>query len=147
MNRSKLSTVLAGRDILKKGGLELPKGDLRLPDSRIVRRVLDYDVRKIPQMDDLTRAAILDSRGWRHEPSGFIVSATIDNTAKFGPLIHVSMSYPDHDPSWQEIKWVRELFYNTETDVMMVLPREELYVNFHQHCFHLWQTPSDWDMM
>ena len=122
----------------------LPGGDLRLPDGRVLRPILGHDTRKLPQIDAATRAGILASKGWRHDASAFTVTATLDNTDPWGPLVHVAMSYPDHDPTWDEIKAVRALFFPDHIDAMMVLPAAHLYVNVSPHCFHLAQTPQPW---
>lgn len=79
-------------------------------------------------------------------PRGLAVIASLDLTPTFGTLLHVSLSYRDHDPEWAVIKAVRGAFYPEDVDVMMVLPRESDYVNVHQFTYHLWQTPSAWGM-
>jgi hypothetical protein len=126
--------------------LSLPRGEIILPhpDGRILRPILGYDIRRAPGLDHLTRHHILDCGGWQHIFSGLRVAATVDNTPDWGPLLHVSLSYHDHDPPWDDIKAVRAAFYPATVDVMMMLPRAEDYVNLHPHCFHLWQTPQPW---
>jgi hypothetical protein len=79
-------------------------------------------------------------------PNGLALLATIDNTPRFGPLLHVSLSYRKRDPFWSEIKAAREAFFPPDIDVMMMLPRERDYVNLHPHTFHLIQTPERWDL-
>jgi hypothetical protein len=79
-------------------------------------------------------------------PNGLTVLATIDNTPRFGPLLHVSLSYRKRDPFWSEIKAAREAFFPPDIDVMMMLPRESDYVNLHPHTFHLIQTPERWGL-
>jgi hypothetical protein len=79
-------------------------------------------------------------------PSGLLVLCTLDSGEEHGPLLHVSLSYPQHHPSWRDIRLVREAFFPASVDVMMVLPREGFYVNVQEHCFHLWETPSAWGM-
>lgn len=127
--------------------LSLPKGDFILPDNRRMRVLIGYDVRKAPGINRVTREGILESRGWRHDPTTFIITATVDLAENKGPLVHVSMSYPDKDPSWEEIKWVRSIFIPDWIDAMMVLPRKEDYVNLHPHCFHVWQMPETWGIL
>jgi hypothetical protein len=79
---------------------------------------------------------------WRG-PKQLGVLGSMDPTPH-GNLLHVSLTYPDHDPSWKVIRAVRDAFFPATVDVMMVLPRAEDYVNIHPHCFHLWQTPVGW---
>lgn len=80
-----------------------------------------------------------------HTDLGIHVVVSID-FSKHGALLHVSISKQHREPSWGEIKAIREVFFPPDIDVMMVLPKKEDYVNLHQYCFHLWQTPSSWDI-
>ncbi len=130
-------------DECQRRRLKLPKSDLRLADGRVLRRILGHDIRKFAP-NAVTAQGILASAGWRHLPSGYIVTATIDDTERWGPLLHVAMSYPDHDPIWHEIKLVRAVFFPSDMDAMLLLPREADYVNAHNYCYHLWQTPEMW---
>lgn len=52
---------------------------------------------------------------------------------------HVSVSLPDRCPSWDEMAYIKSLFWE-ETDCVMQLhpPRSE-YVNNHRFCLHLWR--------
>lgn len=84
------------------------------------------------------------SQGYGYRASdGMRIIASLDGTPH-GRLLHVSLSYADRDPSWEDIRAVRDAFYPEDVDVMMVLPRAADYVNVHEHCFHLWQTPTVW---
>jgi hypothetical protein len=74
---------------------------------------------------------------------GLKVIATIDPT-HHGELVHVSISHRDRFPTWDEITSLRHAFYASDVDVMMVLPRASDYVNVHENCFHLYQTPTAW---
>jgi hypothetical protein len=128
--------------------LTLKKGDIKMPavsghEARQLRRILGYDLSKVAT-NDVTRNAFLESAGWHHVPSSFVVSAGVEDTERWGPLLHISMSYPTHDPTWEEIKAMREIFFPPDMDVAMMLPRRGFYVNVHPHCFHLWQTPQEW---
>jgi hypothetical protein len=79
-------------------------------------------------------------------PNGLGVVVTIDNTPRFGPLLHASISHHRRDPLWSEIKAMRAAFFPADIDVMMVLPAESDYVNLHEHAFHLVQTPERWSL-
>lgn len=92
---------------------------------------------------DLTRGDVLGMATYS-APNGISVILTVDNTPRYGPLLHASLSHRRRDPYWDEIKAMREVFFPPTLDVMMVLPREADYVNVHEHCFHLWQTPQPW---
>lgn len=141
--------IVVTADDYQRRRLKLPKGDLRLGDGRVLRPIIGYDVRKMAAsiMNDATRAGILESAGWQHAPSRLLVTATIDNTPRWGPLVHVAMSHPDADPPWVEIKLIRDAFFPADLDAAMILPRQEDYVNVHSHCFHLWQLPQEWGLL
>lgn len=74
---------------------------------------------------------------------GLLVFASSDRTPH-GRLLHVSMSFADRDPSWDEIKAVRAAFFPPDVDVAQILPRAGTYVNVAQHAFHLWEIPGEW---
>jgi hypothetical protein len=74
---------------------------------------------------------------------GFAVIFTVDDTPH-GVLRHVSISHKHRDPNWNEIRSVRSTFFPMTRDVMMMLPKEADYINVHEHCFHLWDTPAEW---
>lgn len=75
---------------------------------------------------------------------GLVVIATYD-PSPHGTLLHVSVSYPDRDPRWRDLRLLRSAFFPPDVDVIQVLPREGEYVNVHQHCFHLFQAPATWE--
>lgn len=147
----KMSARKSKLDSEQRRPLKTPSGDIRLEPGWVLRPIIGYSVKEIPAvkaiMNETTRKGIKLSKGWLHEASHFMVTATLDETPHFGTLLHVAMSYPDHDPSWPEIKLVRAAFFPKEIDVIMVLPKEGDYVNVHPHCFHLWQAPEAWDMI
>lgn len=74
---------------------------------------------------------------------GMTVMASVDATPH-GLLRHISVSYAKKDPSWSDLRAVRAAFFSSDVDVIQVLPRADQYVNFHQHCFHLFEAPADW---
>ena len=87
-----------------------------------------------------------DAHVWQ-TANGLLVLASMGDVPSHGELLHVSVSYASRDPSWSEIRAIRDLFYPSTLDAMMVLPRAEDYVNLHPHTFHLWQTPTVWGIM
>lgn len=141
-----MSFVLdGGRPVLR-----VPHGDVVLADGRRLRLWGPGDPRR--RAVARRAAAILDLDGW-DGPKRLIVICSLDDHHRIGRLLHVSMSYPDRDPPWADIKAVRYAFYPRDVDVMMMLPRDELYVSgvpdprvgMDSHVFHLQQTPERWD--
>ena len=116
----------------------LPEGDLTLGDGRILHR--DKGFRWLGNPNQILGACRWVGKG------ALAIIASIDRTPK-GDLRHVSLSYPGHNPSWRDIKLVRDALFPETIDVMMVLPRARDYINLHEHCFHLWQTPTEWGIL
>jgi hypothetical protein len=54
-----------------------------------------------------------------------------------GVWAHASLSRPDRDPSWAEIKEVRDIVFGRDRCVIQVLAPAQYWLNFHEHCFHL----------
>lgn len=111
----------------------LPQGDVRADGIGVLRRTSH-------------------PMGWPcwRGPRGLAVLASMDDTPH-GDLLHVSLSYADHDPPWSVIRAVRDAFFPADVDAMMVLPRAEDYVSGafpgdDSHVFHLWQTPTVWGL-
>ena len=51
---------------------------------------------------------------------------------------HVSVS-GRRVPNWQEMCWVKDLFWSDEDCVVQFHPARSEYVNFHPRCLHLWR--------
>jgi len=88
----------------------------------------------------------LDSTGveiWKTD-AGLRIIMSVDNTPKWGPLKHISISHAHRYPFWDEIVAIKNHFYGENLDTMMILPKKCDWVNVHENCFHLWQTPEAW---
>ena len=111
-----------------------PDRDVRLSDGRVLIRVANF--------------RMISSKGggkWETR-DGLQVIASLDESPH-GDLLHVSISYAWKNPKWAELIAVREAFFPKSIDCMMVMPREEDYVNLREHCFHIWQCPGAWRLM
>lgn len=52
---------------------------------------------------------------------------------------HVSVSIHDRTPTWEEMSYIKNLFWD-ETDLVIQLhPPQKEYVNCHPYCLHLWR--------
>jgi len=58
---------------------------------------------------------------------------------------HVSVSLEYRCPTWEEMCFVKDLFWMPEEAVFQLHPPASEYVNHHPHCLHLWR-PIDNDM-
>jgi hypothetical protein len=52
---------------------------------------------------------------------------------------HVSVSTPSRCPTWDEMCFVKSLFWDDDDLVLQYHPRRSQYVNNHQYCLHLWR--------
>jgi len=55
---------------------------------------------------------------------------------------HVSVSCTNRCPEWEEMCYVKGLFWDGDECVIQYHPREQEYVNCHPFCLHLWK-PQD----
>lgn len=55
---------------------------------------------------------------------------------------HVSVSARGRCPTWEEMSWVKELFWDPAETVIQFHPNREVYVNYHPYCLHLWRHRS-----
>jgi hypothetical protein len=56
---------------------------------------------------------------------------------------HLSISHPNRNPTWEEIKQARYDFCPHDVTMAMILPPTTEYVNIHNFCFHLHQIPNE----
>jgi hypothetical protein len=52
---------------------------------------------------------------------------------------HVSVSFSDHVPSWEDMQFVKEMFWDAEETVVQFHPRKSEYINHHPYVLHLWK--------
>ena len=52
---------------------------------------------------------------------------------------HVSVSTPNRCPNWNEMCFVKSLFWANDDAVMQLHPPQSDYVNIHEYCLHLWR--------
>ena len=55
------------------------------------------------------------------------------------PWEHVSVSAQGRCPTWEEMHWVKSLFFEPEECVIQFHPPASVYVNNHPFCLHLWK--------
>ena len=52
---------------------------------------------------------------------------------------HVSVSWPNRCPTWDEMCMVKKAFFDPEDVVIEYHPAESEYVNLHPYCLHMWR--------
>lgn len=55
------------------------------------------------------------------------------------PWEHVSVSVQSRCPTWEEMDYVKQLFWrDDETVIQLHVPRDQ-HINYHDTCLHLWK--------
>lgn len=61
---------------------------------------------------------------------------------------HVSVSLFDRCPTWDEMQYVRSLWFRDDEWVVQYSPPKSAHINCHSHCLHMWRkqtaTPGPW---
>lgn len=52
---------------------------------------------------------------------------------------HVSVSRPDRCPTWDEMCFIKNLFWGEDDLVIQYHPVKGDYINCHPYCLHLWR--------
>lgn len=52
---------------------------------------------------------------------------------------HVSVSCIDRTPTWEEMDKIKKLFWRDDETVVQFHPREDVKINTHPYCLHLWK--------
>lgn len=56
---------------------------------------------------------------------------------------HVSVSLPDRCPTWEEMSYIKRLFFRGNECAMQLHPPESKHVNTHNFCLHLWRPQEE----
>lgn len=52
---------------------------------------------------------------------------------------HVSVSLRARCPTWEEMDFVKRIFWRDDETVMQLHVPRDRHVNYHEHCLHLWR--------
>lgn len=77
--------------------------------------------------------------------SGEAHEGPTDLLSEIGAWEHVSVSIIGKTfcPSWEEMCFVKDLFWSEDECVIQFHPPEDVYVNTASHVLHLWKPPYD----
>lgn len=56
---------------------------------------------------------------------------------------HVSVSLPNRTPNWEEMCFIKDLFWDDTETIVQYHPPKSDYVNNHEHCLHLWKPVDE----
>ena len=52
---------------------------------------------------------------------------------------HVSVSLKNRCPTWDEMCFIKDLFFEPDETVVQFHPKQSEYVNNHPYCLHMWR--------
>ena len=55
---------------------------------------------------------------------------------------HVSVSLKNRCPNWEEMSYIKNLFFDEQECVMQLHPPKSDYINVHPYCLHLWKPQT-----
>jgi hypothetical protein len=79
----------------------------------------------------------------RKDPTGPMLKILVTEGDEEHPWEHVSVSLANRCPTWDEMCWVKSLFWEDDETVCQFHPPKSEYVNFHQYCLHLWKPTKE----
>lgn len=56
---------------------------------------------------------------------------------------HVSVSLRNRCPNWDEMCFIKDLFFESEETVIQLHPPKSVYKNVHNYCLHLWRNQKE----
>jgi hypothetical protein len=130
-------------DLWLPDGIRQPTATMPPPVDTVLDMPAPHPARRMTYVGEYGPDDSMRARVWDSGKFGIRVLVSLDDT-RHGRLLHASVSSAQRDPMWAEIRAVRYWIFPASIDVMMVLPSLDDYVNVHEHCFHLWQTPREW---
>ena len=60
-----------------------------------------------------------------------------------GEWDHVSVSLGYRCPTWEEMAYVKDIFFKPDECAIQFHPPKENYVNIHPFCLHLWRPQNE----
>lgn len=105
----------------------------------------------VPERLELARVSRHEAGRWYRPPGGFdgcfrlrgpmidylnIIAGTGNKKI---PWEHVSVSAATRCPVWEEMSFVKDLFWTDEECVIQYHPPKSEYVNIHPNVLHLWK--------
>jgi hypothetical protein len=67
-----------------------------------------------------------------YDPLNFIFSVA-------GGFEHLSVSTPTRCPTWEEMQFMKEVFWKDDEVCYQLHPAKENYINNHPYCLHIWR--------
>lgn len=75
-------------------------------------------------------------------PCGRVLRIFSSESVPEYPWDHVSVTVSNRCPNWQEMCFIKDLFFEDEEPVMQLHPPKSEYINNHEYCLHLWRPTN-----
>lgn len=75
---------------------------------------------------------------YRNRELAVVVAPDLYISGKKNEWEHVSVSLPNRCPNWEEMSFIKDLFFDEEDTVVQYHPKKSQHVNIHPYCLHLW---------
>lgn len=56
---------------------------------------------------------------------------------------HVSVSLPDRCPTWEEMEFIKRLFFRDDEVAMQLHVPPKDHISVHDYCLHLWRPQNE----
>lgn len=86
----------------------------------------------------MRRGATLEYAAFEHRKLKLRVLVSLSLLDDGSRWLHVSCSYQNKLPRWEDLRLVKNAFIGREVEAIQVLPKESEYVNLMPFCLHLW---------
>lgn len=83
--------------------------------------------------DYLLRCIVSDGSDWK-------AKTLIGKPLAGKPWEHVSVSLANRCPTWDEMNFVKEMFWSDDECVVQYHPPKSEYINIMPYCLHLWKA-------
>ena len=74
---------------------------------------------------------------------GVELTVFVSESCNVIPFDHVSVSTRKRCPTWEEMCWVKSLFFEDEETVMQLHPPKSEWISDHPTCLHLWRPTKE----
>lgn len=109
------------------------------PEDRIAA-TLDLAPRVLPPNVIVTRRFV-NAHSYRVKLGAVVMTALLEAEVVDGELwghLSVCGQKPPRLPTWEELRWCKDLFLGKDRKAIQVLPPEKEYVNIHPNVLHLY---------
>ena len=142
-----LATLEAARDgeaAARVGGRDRWPGQFAKYDNGGVERDMNFDpsVEPCREINGSWRTQTGDSFGLFYVPHKSFTLKVIACDGEETGWEHVSVSLTHRTPNWDEMCFIKALFWGDDETVVQFHPKVSEYVNQHPHCLHLWRPTT-----